>query len=155
MTRVRPSGAFNDDYLAFLLVRAAQHVSRKIDAELRKRGIRTGVWRVLSILDDGAGFPIGELAELACLKQPAMSKLVDRLTAAGLVERRPSTRDQRKVLVFITDRGRERLGDSLVRAKEHERKILDKLIDEDVERLKATLRALIDRGPSVGASIPL
>lgn len=119
----RPSGGFRDDYLAFLLARAHELVSGDFEGELRKRRMPVGVWRVLSTLADGDGLSIGELAKLTLSKQPTLTKLVDRMSLQGLVERRPSERDHRKVLVLITAQGRERLADLVVRAKHQERQV--------------------------------
>ncbi|WP_370517362.1 MarR family winged helix-turn-helix transcriptional regulator [Pseudactinotalea sp. HY160] len=58
-----------------------------------------------------AGAPGGRLAmrELvtgALVSQPGISRLVDRLTAAGLTRREPDARDGRAIVVVLTPRGR-------------------------------------------------
>jgi DNA-binding MarR family transcriptional regulator len=55
---------------------------------------------------EATGAEIGRAIHLA----PAtVSRLLDRMEGAGLVERRRTARDRRKVVVAITDEGRERL----------------------------------------------
>jgi DNA-binding MarR family transcriptional regulator len=49
---------------------------------------------------------LSELNRHVLLSQPALSRLVDRLTARGLVERRPDAGDGRSVLLALTDAGR-------------------------------------------------
>jgi len=141
---------FIDDYLSYLLAQAADAISREFDAELRKHRIRAVEWRALALLSDSDGLSIGEFAELALLKQPTATKLIDRMCAAGLVERRHSAPDHRKALVFITARGRERVGNLLVRARTHELKLLADLADVDAEQIKSILRTLIEHASKIG-----
>jgi DNA-binding MarR family transcriptional regulator len=134
---------FSDDYLAALLARASELVSRSFAVELRKRRMPMSVWRILSTLAGGDGLSIGKLAELTLMKQPTLTKMIDRMSLQGLVERRPSARDRRQTLVLITARGREHLSDLVVRAMEQERQVLAGLGEADVAQIKSMLRALI------------
>jgi DNA-binding MarR family transcriptional regulator len=139
------SRRFIDDYLSYLLARASHLVSRQFHAQLKPRGMAVPVWRVLSTLSDGDGLPVTELAKITLFKQPTLTKVIDRMSKSGLVERRASDRDRRKVLVFITDKGRDTIADLLVRAKQHERDVLAGHGEAEVERLKAALHLLIER----------
>jgi DNA-binding MarR family transcriptional regulator len=49
---------------------------------------------------------LGELNRHVLLSQPALSRLVDRLTARGLIERCPDPADKRGVLLGLTQQGR-------------------------------------------------
>jgi DNA-binding MarR family transcriptional regulator len=49
---------------------------------------------------------LSELNRHVLLSQPALSRLVDRLAARGLVERRPDAGDGRSVQLALTDAGR-------------------------------------------------
>src|SRR5258708_5988474 len=98
---------FNDDHLAYLLDRASALIDAQFAVALRKRGMLVGTWRVLSTLSDTDGLSITALADATLLKQPTLTKVVDRMSAQGLVERRRSDRDNRKAFVFMTPEGRE------------------------------------------------
>jgi DNA-binding MarR family transcriptional regulator len=139
------SRRFIDDYLSYLLARASHLVSRQFHAQLKPRGMPVPVWRVLSTLSDGDGLPVTELAKITLFKQPTLTKVIDRMSKQGLVERRASERDRRKVLVFITAKGRSQVADLLTRAKQHEREVLSGLSEADVNALKAALHNLILR----------
>lgn len=136
---------FIDDYLSYLLARASHLVSRQFHAQLKPRGMPVPVWRVLCTLSDGDGLPVTELAKMTLFKQPTLTKVIDRMSKQGLVERRPSERDRRKVLVFITPKGRSQITDLLTRAKHHEREVLAGLSEAEVNALKAHLHNLIQR----------
>lgn len=134
---------FHEDDLASLLERAGLVACTLFSAELRKRRVPAVTWRVLSVLWDGDGLSIGELAERTLVKQPTITRAVDRMSDQGLVRRRPSARDYRQILVFMTDRGRAEAAGLVSRATELERHALADLNDSDVARLKAMVRALI------------
>jgi DNA-binding MarR family transcriptional regulator len=140
-----PPRRFVDDYLGYLLAQASHLVTRRFYAQLRPNGVPVAVWRVLGNLWDSDGLPVTELAFYTLFKQPTLTKVIDRMSRQGLVERRPSRRDRRKVLVYITPKGRTLVADLLTRAKQHEREVLIGYSNSEVENLKAALRALIQR----------
>jgi len=65
--------------------------------------------RALSNLNDQGPLRISALAASQRCAQPSMTALVDRLEAAGLVQRSPDPADARAVLVSLTEAGREQL----------------------------------------------
>jgi DNA-binding transcriptional ArsR family regulator len=80
--------AFVHDYLPYLLGQANHAVHRVFAPRLRAAGLASTEWRVLATLSDGDGLTIGELAAEVLAQQPTLTKLVDRMERAGLVERR-------------------------------------------------------------------
>lgn len=83
-----------------------------------------------------------ELAALERVTQPAMTQLVARLAAQGLVERRGDPADGRVVNVAVTEAGR-RLVESRREAREAKlAAMLDELGETDLEALRAALPAL-------------
>ncbi|MBS0502280.1 MAG: MarR family transcriptional regulator [Proteobacteria bacterium] len=58
----------------------------------------------------GEGMAIGDLADRLALKPHTVSELIDRMAAAGLVERQRSAADRRRVALTITPRGEKLLG---------------------------------------------
>ena len=67
-------------------------------------------WRVLSALAQDSGQPMGALARNVFMNHPALTKLVDKMVANGLIHRVVDPADQRRVLVHNTDRGTALLG---------------------------------------------
>ena len=84
----REDEPFIPGYLAYLLAHASFLFSGQFHARLRERGIPVATWRVLATLSDGDGMTVGELARIALANQPTMTKNIDKLEKAGLVERR-------------------------------------------------------------------
>jgi DNA-binding MarR family transcriptional regulator len=95
---------------AFLgLVRAAEHLERTLEAELR-RGHGIGLRGFEVLLHLGAFSPDGrlpmtQLTRQAPLSQSRMSRLVAELEREGLVSREVDERDTRAVNVAITEDG--------------------------------------------------
>ena len=136
---------FIDDYLLYLLARASAGISAQFHARLKTHGLQVPEWRVLASLSDGDGMTIGELATLALQRQPTMTKIIDRMTEAGLVERRPDDSDRRKVRIFISDDGRRRVDAALADAKTHEREVLADYSPAEAAQMKSMLRTLLER----------
>ncbi len=134
---------FIDDYLLYLLARASDEVSAGFHARLKSHGLQVAEWRVLATLSDGDGLRLGDLASAALQRQPTMTKIVDRMERAGLVERRSGAKDRRQVRVHITPSGRRRLAAALNDAKSHEADVLSRYGEDDSARLKSLLRSLI------------
>jgi len=93
--------------LTHLLEQAQRRVSRELDKALAHLGASGEQWRVLDKLADEAGRSMGELAAMLSMNPPTLTKLMDRMVAAGLVQRIADATDSRRVLVFITDAGLE------------------------------------------------
>lgn len=140
---------FVDDYLLYLLARASSEVSAQFHVRLKSHGLQVPEWRVLASLSDGDGMTVGELASRALQRQPTMTKIIDRMADSGLVERRQDEADRRKVRIFITKDGRRRVEAALKDAKTHEREVLADYTIDEADRLKAMLRAVVDRNGAV------
>ena len=106
------------DYLAYLLAQADRQMHLQLEEALAEEGVPVEQWRILQALSDGAGRAMGELADLVLMNHPALTKTIDRMVSRALVFRAPDAYDRRKVLIFISDRGRalhDRLGATVER----------------------------------------
>lgn len=142
---------FIDDYLLYLLARASALVSGQFHERLRPHGLDVAEWRILATLSDGDDVQVGELAARVLFQQPTLTKMIDRMEAEGLVERRRSDSDRRKVRVYITTAGRRKVRGVLSAAKAHEAEVLDGYTVEESEALKTVLRTLIERNAAAGS----
>lgn len=61
---------------------------------------------VMLVLWEGDGITVSELGERLFLDSATLTPLLKRLQAAGLVQRTRGTRDERQVIVTLTDQGR-------------------------------------------------
>ena len=65
--------------------------------------------RALTVLQDNARGNLNDLAAAMGVTVSTASRLVDRLVAAGLVDRRPSPQTRREISLSLTPAGRGRL----------------------------------------------
>lgn len=83
------------------------------------------------------------LAEREAVSQPAMTGLVSRLEAAGLVERRADPSDGRAVLVELTVAGRALIEDRRARRAAALERLLDLLDPGERARFDSAIPALL------------
>ncbi len=89
------------------LFRAQVTLMRRFEAADDFAPLTSREYDVLFQLSLGAGgaMRMRELTELILLSQPSLSRMVDRLSARGLVERRAAADDGRGVVVALTAAG--------------------------------------------------
>jgi len=145
-------GRFVDGYLAALLAQASQLISSEFHEVVRRHGLSVSEWRVLASLEGSDGIPIGQLAQLALLKQPTMTRMLDRMEARGEVARFAHAGDRRVTLVRITPAGHRTVSRLIALAREHEARVVEPFGARRAEDLKATLRRIIElhRGEAEG-----
>src|SRR4051794_387906 len=133
------------------LVRTHARLWDQAEAHMRSAsGLSMARYDVLMQLDTRGGrLRLSELATTIVLSPSGLSKLLDRMEAAGLLRREPDPRDARSTFARITRRGR-----SLVHAaREHHHAWLqqafgDVLDDRDITDLNRILQRLDARGPT-------
>ena len=91
------------------LTRAQRYAAQGLSRLLADDGCTLDQWRVLLVLADGEGHPMGEVAGELLLAQPTLTRVVDGLVDRALVYRRVSDVDGRKVAVHLSRQGRTRL----------------------------------------------
>lgn len=83
------------------------------------------------------------LATTTLVTSGTMTTRIDRLTARGLVERRPDPSDRRGVIVRLTEDGAAEVDAALAHLLERERRLLEVLDRAEGEQLAALLRRLL------------
>jgi DNA-binding MarR family transcriptional regulator len=132
------------EHLAYLLAQANREINRQLESRLSQEGVPVEQWRILKVLSDGNGHSMGELAEAVLLNHPTLTKMIDRMISDALVYRVQDPTDRRKVLMFISDRGKalcKRLNSLAVSQEKH---ILENYGNEPTNALKRLLESLID-----------
>lgn len=142
--QAQPRRRFVEDYLAALLAQASHLISSEFHKVAREHGFSVSEWRVLASLAGGDAISIGRLAQIAVMKQPTVTRMLDRMAQRGHVERLPHESDRRITLVRITDAGERTVGRLMELAREHEMRVLEPFGLESAEALKNTLRRMIE-----------
>jgi DNA-binding MarR family transcriptional regulator len=129
--------------LAALLGRAERDLKLRVGAALDEEGCALERWHALSLLADGTGHSMAELAGHGLLSPPTLTRLIDSMVADNLVYRKVDERDRRRVLVFATQRGRSLHRRIAARIERCVDDILPRdMSGEDLERLSELLTAL-------------
>jgi MarR family transcriptional regulator for hemolysin len=90
--------------LGFVLHDVARLLRTYLDQRAREFGTTRAQWAVLSRLQRCEGAKQSELAEALDLAPITLGRLIDKLTAAGLVERRDDATDRRANRLYLTER---------------------------------------------------
>ncbi|HEU5265702.1 MAG TPA: MarR family transcriptional regulator [Jatrophihabitans sp.] len=106
------------------------------------QGISLTQLRALAAAEEAGPCSLGVLAEAMMISTSSASRLVDRLIAAGVLDRRPSEVSRREVILQVTPRGRR-----LLRRHEASRRavfaeLLQRMTDAEVRALIRGLEAV-------------
>ena len=130
---------------AFL--RASTRLMERLDAELEPQGVSLADYEILVHLaeEPAAELRMTELAARTLVSRSGLTRRLDRLVDAGLVERRSCPTDRRGVLAVLTSAGRRRLEESAPTHVEGVRRhFLSQLGDHDLRALAEALNAVVD-----------
>jgi DNA-binding MarR family transcriptional regulator len=133
-----------DDFLPYLLNRISNRLNIDLAEDLREIGVTPQYWRVLAVLHVTEGRSIGELSVYTITEQSTLSRIVDRMAQAGLVERRASPEDARVAEVHLTTAGRETFDRILPVAIGHYRRATAGLDEAEHRNLVDSLHKVLD-----------
>src|ERR1700754_4672169 len=91
--------------LPMSLLRAREAVMRQFRPSLRNHGLTEQQWRILRALTAVEAIEVTELARVAFLLGPSLSRILRDLEARQLVERKTAEADQRRAVVSISAKG--------------------------------------------------
>lgn len=114
--------------LGRLLGQVDRQTARLVETTaLAGRGLSIDQWRALDILSDGDGHPMSELISAIVVPGATLTKIMDKLVDAALVYRLVDDRDRRRVLAFLSDKGREIHAELAPRVAEAEAEAIESL----------------------------
>lgn len=96
-------------YPFYLLNRLVSRYNSIIDQRLRAIGLDIPSWRVLMILGESSPRGAREIAEAAVINLSTMTRIIQRMAAAGLITTAASEEDARVTLVALAPVGETRL----------------------------------------------
>jgi DNA-binding MarR family transcriptional regulator len=96
-----------EDYLLHLLAATTTFRDGALDQALRPLDLNVSRYRVLSALMRCGDSTMSDLASYIAVDRTTLTRVADALVAAGLVTRIADDADRRRVLLSLTDAGRE------------------------------------------------
>jgi DNA-binding MarR family transcriptional regulator len=148
VTALQPSGEALS--VGYLLGRARASLLSGLDAELAPFDLTGMQFAALKHIGEGAARTAADLCRFMQYDTGAMTRILDRLEAKGLVRRERSREDRRIVMLRLTPDGREqsaRLTALAVRVLEAH---LAGFSNDETEVLKSYLGRMIDNGQALG-----
>ena len=120
---------------AFTIMDVARLLKTYADQRARQFGISRAQWAVLMRIDRNEGLKQSELAEMLDLQPITLTRLVDRLCANGMVERRPDPNDRRAKRLYLTPLARPLMDRLAEMGHDMMGTVLDGLDAETIERI--------------------
>lgn len=90
-----------EENAAFLMADAARLFRRAFNARARELGLTGQQWRVLVVIRRNPGLRQSVAAEMLEVEPITLSRMVDRLADAGMVERRADPTDRRAWSLYL------------------------------------------------------
>ena len=125
--------------VGFLLHDAARLLRKRFEQRSRSSGLTRSQWQVLAYLAAHEGIHQGALAELLDIEAITLVRLLDKMEARGLVERRRHPTDRRIWQLFLKPDARPLLDLMKVTGKVTRDEAFKGMTEAEQERLLQTL----------------
>lgn len=133
-----------ESYLPYLVNRLASFGQAAQNRKLSAAGVNIVTLRALSVLHIHGRLTVNEIAARAFAEQSTASRAIDAMVAAGLVERRVSSEDQRRRELALTDRGSAVLHDNWPVVAAHYALLSDGIDPDAIATCRSVLLRMID-----------
>ncbi len=146
-----------DHGIGFLLSDSSRMLRRIFNERIASLGLTQAQWRALVHLSRNEGLNQVSLADLLDVQPITVARLIDKLVAAGLVERRPDPKDRRAQRLFVTEQAAPLLEQIWDIAEEIYGTVLGGFAPSEIEALAGLLERLRGNVAAVhlGASAPV
>jgi MarR family transcriptional regulator for hemolysin len=125
--------------LLFLISDVGRLLRTYADQKARLHGMTRAQWAVLLRLERREGLKQSELAEALDIQPITLTRLVDRLCANGLIERRADPNDRRAKQLYLTPAARPLMDRVADHVEELSETVLDGIARSDVDLMLAKL----------------
>ena len=145
---VDPSDEFPIDlttYVFHLFTVVARHREALLEAALRPLSLNVSRHRALTSLERLAPCTMSELAAFVAVDRTTLTRTVDQLADAGLVERTTPREDRRQVVLTLTDTGKVACRHALQAIYRVNRDLLEGVPEPEQRGLARALDRLLER----------
>jgi len=126
----------------FLMHEVAHLMRTLFDQRARARGMTRAQWVILKRLDRTPGLSQNELASLIEVEPITVGRLIDRLEARGLVERRSDPRDRRIHRLHLTAKSKPILREITQNIVEIDKVMSSGISEKELGELAAHLKTM-------------
>jgi DNA-binding MarR family transcriptional regulator len=133
--------------LVFLLNVAQRRLQRHVAGRGGDSGVTAAQSGLLFVLGQHDGVPMSEAAAALDLNPPGISGLVDRMTAAKLIQRRADPEDRRAWRLWLTPAGRAALAQTKAELARINARLTEGFSDADIEVIARWLASFQSKFP--------
>ncbi len=126
--------AGDDGSLHALFLRCSNIISRRIGRSVSRR-------RIIALLDERGELTQRQLRELLGIQAGSLSELVARMEKFGVIARHPDEKDRRRIVISLTELGRQRAREPREIGDE---RLFAALTPEEQAGLRAMLQKIAD-----------
>ena len=130
--------------LGFLVGSLASAMRTGLDRELASFNISSAQWAILEACHEGEADTLTGLSRVIPIDSASISRQVERLARAGLVQRRRSTRDRRLVRLSLTAAGSRLVPALAQRVQGNNAKFLAGIAEDEQQAVMRTLQRMLD-----------
>lgn len=134
----------NDPSLGYLLADASRLLRRRFDQESRDLPMTSAQLQIVARLSRNEGISQAALAALLEIEPMTLSRHVDRMEVAGLVQRQPDPNDRRARRLFTTELARTLLAPMRARATVVYEEALAGIAPAQRDELFANLQLIVE-----------
>ncbi len=133
-----------DDSFGYWVSRLARAMRESIDRDFAELGVNVAHWAVLAAAESENGVRILELSRRIGIDPAGVTRLIDKLDAAGFMQRKADPLDKRAQRVELTDKGRELFPKLKALSRKHNAWWLEQLGRDHAEAVVAQARRVIE-----------
>src|ERR1700736_2952682 len=137
------TGQINVDFL-FALFEMQRMLRLYADKQARRHGLTRAQWAVLAKLERTEGLKQTEIADLMEMQPITLTRLIDKLCDAGLIERRSDETDRRVNRLYLTEAAKPLMAKLATLRAEITQTALASLSNADTHRLVDELETIKD-----------
>ncbi|MBN1604805.1 MAG: MarR family transcriptional regulator [Chitinispirillaceae bacterium] len=130
--------------LCFPLYAASRLITREYQPYLEKMNITYPQYLVLLVLWEDDGLTVNEIAHKLILNTNTVTPLLKRMESEGIISRERTLSDERKVLIMLTEKGKEMKKSALLIPEQLSKDLLSGVMDlNELVHLKGVLEKII------------
>lgn len=134
--------------ISLRMVIVARQMRGRFDKAVASKGVTRAQWTVIAVVASNPGATQRVISEHLEISEVSAGRLVDRLSAEGLVERRRKEDDKRAHAIYLTEAGERLTGELSELARDAERSAFATFSHEELTEM---LRLLEKMAVNLGA----
>jgi DNA-binding MarR family transcriptional regulator len=130
----------------FWITRLANMMREQFNQQLQTQDVTWPQWMILNVLHHQLAKTPAQIADNIGVDRSAVTRLLDRLEAKGLVERLHDGLDRRSIKILVTPAGAELMAQLNQAAMQHQAFFLSELHPTELRVLKGNVQKLLRAG---------